>query len=49
MFDIRGEDLIDILFKGFDTNGVGCVLCVVRDDAFVFCVQEFDYPVDEIA
>ena len=49
MLDIRREDLIDIVFKGFDTNGVGGVLCVVWDNAFVFCVQEFDYPVDEIA
>jgi len=49
MFDIGSEDLIDVFFEEFDTSGVGCVFGIVRDDAFVFCVQEFDDAVDEVA
>lgn len=41
--------MIDVFFQSSDAGGVGCVFCVIRDDAFVFCVEEFDYSVDEVA
>lgn len=49
MFDIRGENLIDVFFEDFDTSGVGGVFGIIWDDTLVFCVEEFDYAVDEIA
>jgi hypothetical protein len=41
--------LVDVSFQGSNPCGVGYVFCVIRDDALVFCVEEFDYSVDKVA